>query len=809
MKKIIFKIISVICVFSLLISTLPIGVMAEENGKFINLSISGCDDSGQEYIKSNNVFYFKNDKLYAPISVFNDYTMYNYDKKNCAFVRAGQTFKKSNSKVVIDYENSSVNVYYSIFHKETYDMDIFSFSDTYFFPLSEMAAYLKSSVVHKTSNTISIISSGISICDALYDFSLLGSSFNYSKMVDDLFAGSEELYKYYSVLGYFGNTVFSFKISKLFGDFADYENYCDIIESAVTNTSVYDNLFSNKSALQSFSENLVNDFYNKLYKKAEKVYKLSSNSIVEMFNDYKNLNSFKDDSLYENFFVDEQIEIDKISSIGKKVKKVGQFLEGIEYLHNFYSLNDDNRKALGKVYYKNHNDNRGNAIKSISNKYNENLIKSAYENLWNEQFKDVIEETAEDAVDALFEDVLSVGKLKLATSVVNSAFKLAGFDLSENSSYNVLLAQDLVSYILNGSEITDSEKYYKISDSEDMRLTAIMILLIDIESYNLGNKVAKRIDSQDKNHYKSVIEDYENKLTLLYLASSSKEYDSVEGTKKIIDENDLQLKKLNLNNYIIDENMAKKYLVSMGNYIDAAIELIYNFPKYGFRTNDTAISIELIDLDFDNVPEILYCSHIGAAGIPTINGFYKFDGNEYKKCDLKLNDELDSDCFPILPKRDSNGTIVFVSDLVSNEYLEENPDRPDFASFWYYHSAGVSEFELINNTLSTTTLCDYSLLREKIEDWDSSDKKRNIAWNEYKSEVKKFNSEYIIDYNYGYTIAWGIGTGFIDTENLSISQQLDFYHNTMTKDAAEFIVYKYVDAKDGDFSFSDYFESYY
>lgn len=459
--------------------------------------------------------------------------------------------------------------------------------------------------------------------------------------------------------------------------------------------------------------------------------------------------------------------------------------------------------------YNDSNDNRKNALKDIGNKFGDNIVKSAYENLWNEQFKNFIEDTAEDVVDSFFESVFSVNKLKLATTVVNSAFKLAGFDLSDKSSYDVLLAQDLISYIVSGSKIIENEKYYKINDSEDMRLTAIIILLIDIESYNLGNTVAKRIDVKDKNHYKTVIEEYENKLALIYLAVSSKDYDSVEGTKKIIEKNHEQLRRINLSNCIIDETKAKKFLVSMNNYVDAAIELIYNFPKYEFETGDTSISIELIDVDFDNIPEILYCSHMGISGIPVINGIYKFDGNEYKKCVDKIDDFDYTSMFPILPKRNSDGSLFFLSELISDEFLQNYPNRPDFASFWYNHSLGVSEFSLSNNKLIITSLCDYSSLRTQIEDMDSPNEKREDAWNEYKAEVKKFNLEYTIDDKYNFIIVWGIGTGWIDTENLSLSQQLDLYHKTLSKEAAMFIVYKYVDEKKGDFYFNDYFESLY
>lgn len=252
MKNSIKKTICILCVFIICIVSYPKYAYADNN-KFLSLNIAGYNDDGTESVKKNNVFYIKNNTLYAPIKLFEDYTLYDYDKDHQSFVRIGQNYNNASSKVVIDYENKKVNVFFSQYYKETYDIDLYSFADTYFFPLDKMAAYLKSSIVYKNSNSISIISSGISLCDALYDYSVYNSSLNYLKILDNLFVGDEKLYYAYTVAGFFSNTVFSCKISNLVAPWGKYENYCTILDNAVTNTDVYRSLENEDSILATLS----------------------------------------------------------------------------------------------------------------------------------------------------------------------------------------------------------------------------------------------------------------------------------------------------------------------------------------------------------------------------------------------------------------------------------------------------------------------------------------------------------------------------------------------------------------------------
>lgn len=75
MKKRSIKILSVLCIFAIVFSMFDVVAFADD-GKFVLLSISGYNDDGEESINKDNVFYVRNNVLYAPIKLFEDYTMY-------------------------------------------------------------------------------------------------------------------------------------------------------------------------------------------------------------------------------------------------------------------------------------------------------------------------------------------------------------------------------------------------------------------------------------------------------------------------------------------------------------------------------------------------------------------------------------------------------------------------------------------------------------------------------------------------------------------------------------------------------------
>lgn len=530
MKKSI-KLISIFCVVLVVISLFPAEIFASED-KFVKIKVTSIDDSGNKNI-NEELFYCKNNELYISNYTIVKYTMYDYDEENTAFVRIGQTYKNSTSKIKINESDNTVDVWSLIYH-ETQDCDIYKFNEYYFLPLAQIASYLKANVTYVDDNCICITSSGYSIADAMYNFNKDVKFMDDIKIIDDLFYGNESAYKRYCVLGYMGETIFNFKLSNIVG-LGSYETYCDIMKNAVNNNDVYNELMMNDNLLidvLDFSQ----DTYENIYKKVSKVPKLSSSAITTMFVEYKENNSFGDsDTLFDNFFESEELEIAPIKEFGDTISVVSDYLEMANYLCDYFRMNEDNRSALEYVSSVKSKSNEISSIKYIGSLYNDNFVKSATTKLTSKLNEELISKTVKE---------IGLSKVKLATSITNEVFKLFGFDLSNNSSYDIMLANDLKRVILNNCEEYETEKLLKPSNSENLRLAMIMTLLVEIEAYEMANKVAKKTGLSG--YYNDDIDYLNKRLALFYKAKESQYYDDFESMKKVHEDNQQQLQKIDL-----------------------------------------------------------------------------------------------------------------------------------------------------------------------------------------------------------------------------------------------------------------------
>lgn len=542
MKKWLQQVIAAFCIIAIACSAGNTVALAESNnGKFVLLNIAGYDEAGQETVQEDNVFYVKGNVLYAPVQTFEKYTMYNYDPENNAFVRIGQDYKHANSKIVLNFENKTADVFYSSSQKETINIEFYQFNDTYFLPLAAFAAYLKASVIYKDSETVSIVSSGISLSDAMYNYSPYQSCLSYSDLENDIFAGNSALFQTACVLGYFGETVFSFKVSNLLGNYGDYQKYLDILESAVTNNEPYEQIFNNDDLLTEVLDS-AGELGNKIYDKAHTVYKLSSNTVVTLFEEFKTSNLPDANEAFNNFFPDEQAEIDQIKSFSECVDAVDLFLDVTEYYQKFYAMNQDNRNAIGLFSPVQEYDIRALALNEIAELYNNSVVEGAGKQIGGEIVSELLKDSAGTGAEKF---MTGANKVKLATSIVNSVFKAAGFDLSDNSGYDVMLAGQLKSFVLNSTD-ENKDNLNTLENCQNMRLKQILGILIDIQSYKMGNKFAAKYSSAGI--YDKRIEDANKRLALFYLAKESEKFDSVEGIKSITKQNSKQISELDFSN---------------------------------------------------------------------------------------------------------------------------------------------------------------------------------------------------------------------------------------------------------------------
>lgn len=539
MKSLLKKIIAIICAFIFLAAPLQTFAAGNEDGKFVELSVVGYDKEGNQKTESA-VFYVKDNVLYAPVEFFEKYTLYRYDNENNAFIRSSQEYMKSTSKVIFDYEKNKARVLYSATYAKDYDMITYLHGNTRFFPLAQTAGYLKSSIVYQDKDKISVVNSGISMWDALYDYIPEGESLSYAKICDDLYAGNDLIYTVSGALGYFGETVFDFRLSNLvvIGPYADIKKYEDILSSAVTNNDIYKAAFD-KNTLQSELLDLTfKRIVGDLYGSTEKTYSLTSQAISTIYDDHKD-SIFTDDNLYDTPFQNMKSDVAELKEIGEIVDVVGKVIDVAEYIYEFAQMNSDNRDALA---YANMNcqtkDSEAKAIGNVAVKY----VGAVDTDFLKDQLVESVKEELKD-----FDNAKSVleyaNKIKLATSIVNAAFKLGGFDLADNSSYDVLMASDLYYYLINKSSVIEQGYAKTLKESEDMRLANIMLMLVNIEAYKMGNDVAKKIDKTDSNHYGRQIAEMEQRLAMLYRSKNSEKYDCIEGIKTVIKENQEEIAK--------------------------------------------------------------------------------------------------------------------------------------------------------------------------------------------------------------------------------------------------------------------------
>lgn len=630
MKKLI-KLISIFCVILVVISLFPIGSFASED-RFVKLKVTSIDDSGNKNV-NEELFYCKNNELYISNYTIIKYTMYDYDEKNKAFVRIGQTYKNATSKIKINESDSTIDVWSLLYH-ETQDCDVYKFNEYYFLPLAQIASYLKASIINVDNQSICITSSGYSIADAMYNFNKDVKFMDDIKIIDDVFYGSESAYKGYCVLGYMGETIFDFKLSNIVG-FGSYETYCDIMESAVNSNDVYEELLNNDNLLPDVLKKS-NAAYENVYKKLSKVPKLSSSAVTTMFDEYKENNSFGDtDTAFDNFFESEELEIAPIKELGNTIKKVNDYVDTANYICNYYRMNEDNKSALKYVSSAKSNSNEMLAIKYVGGLYSDDFVKKASSNLVSTIGKKCIGEVIKKA---------GLSKVELAANITNEVFKLFGFDLSDNSSYDIMLANDLKRVILNNCEEYQTEKLLKPRNSENLRLAMIMTLLVEIEAYNMANKVAKKTGLSG--YYDNDIEYLNKRLALFYKAKESQNYDDFESMKKVFEENQQQLEKIDLSKLnVVTQDESKNLLNTdksrkgiLSSFIESYTESVISFVNSNkFELVTDYGSMRIIDVNMDGYPDLTLSQFSAGGGHGGLTNVYLYNNGSFEEIALSDN----------------------------------------------------------------------------------------------------------------------------------------------------------------------------
>ncbi|MBO5064499.1 MAG: hypothetical protein J6D06_00085 [Clostridia bacterium] len=181
----------------------------------------------------------------------------------------------------------------------------------------------------------------------------------------------------------------------------------------------------------------------------------------------------------------------------------------------------------------------------------------------------------------------------------------------------------------------------------------------------------------------------------------------------------------------------------------AAIDLLCNAPDYGFEINDVNIGYELIDVTGDNIPEIFFCTGLGATCIPAISGYFYYNGSRYVKGTVSGNNGY----FPILPFQNGGKTIYLTNHLAPEDLPEE---IPGYASYWY-KDVTVCQLNCSGSNANFTTVADYSEYGYQIEKLYYSGEEDKIAqaeelWKSYCNEIENFHYRYPPDEYQNYVL---------------------------------------------------------
>lgn len=509
-KKQIAIILSIIIAFSL-----PVCTNAAE-GKFVSVSFETLNSDGEKE-KTDEVLYTDGTYLYANPELFAEYTAYDYDEDNNAFVRAGQNFKLSLSSTAIDYKNKKATVK-MMNSKHTFDLhNVFKFGNDYYLPLDQIAAYLKAKI-KVDGTTVTVINSGYSVADAAYDFNEFKYILNYEHIVDEIFGGSETAYRYYTVLYYFSSTIFGLKVSNLIGPVGDINNYKTALQKIVTDNTDYIKTQADPNSLTK----RLNDA-STFIKNGKEINDKLKDATTVMTTAYE---SFCDTDDIDN------LDIDYIDAKnwGEVFGKLKTFYNYTDYAIKYISMTKDNKNMLIDAY------GAEDKLSTYKLALGDTTLKFG---------DDAATSLCSKALDILVEDVPKTTvktftkKALPALAVIKGTaafFKLLGFDFTDNSSYSIMLdsniAHNLTNRYTNLAETAGKTK----DDTEAFRKAGIFATLAMKNAYNSGNKLNKKVNGQS-GYYNKKIEEVALRAQLFYRAAESKGYDDLNSISSLATKN--------------------------------------------------------------------------------------------------------------------------------------------------------------------------------------------------------------------------------------------------------------------------------
>lgn len=531
------RVLAVVLSLVMLLGNLP--VSAAES-RFLSFQVESVSENGSK-TESREAAYVVGQELYVSTNFLAKYTLFYYNGDTHAFVRRGQEANSKFGRVEINPDSQKATVYMNPFSSKEYTLHgVYTFGQTTFLPLDQMAAYLKCSLTIK-DDVMRVVNSGYSLVDAEYAMSKIQSKsdllrYDVGNIVDDIFDGSEMLFKLSGILGYFGSTVFERRISKLdfifhTGDIKEYESFLD---KCVTDNQAYmDALTSGDDLINRF--NTVAGLNKDVHDTSKKLADLTS-IITDVTQPLKedNLSAsllWKDASDWNTAFSD----LSKITQFADYYLKLGSMCEDNQNMLAQFGdrqLKSDTdfpfRVALLKVKSR----YGGSTVSNIMGQVGQQLIKYGAD----DAVKTALKKAASDAV---------LSELSIATTtmdVITKVCRAAGCDIASDANYSIMLDLAVRTMLFNDfNDLDNTLRHTNESQTENYRQAAIFYLIACKQTFDAANKLAAKYD-MSATYYKNRIKTINTVLSLYYLAIQSKHFDNFAEMEENIADNQQEIR---------------------------------------------------------------------------------------------------------------------------------------------------------------------------------------------------------------------------------------------------------------------------
>lgn len=531
------RVLAVVLSLVMLLGSLP--VSAAES-RFLSFQVESVSENGSK-TESREAAYVVGQELYVSTNFLAKYTLFYYNSDTHAFVRRGQEANSKFGRVEINPDSKKATVYMNPFSSKEYTLHgVYTFGQTTFLPLDQMAAYLKCSLTIK-DDVMRVVNSGYSLVDAEYAMSKIqGKSdllrYDVGNIVDDIFAGSEMLFKLSGILGYFGSTVFERRISKLdfifhTGDIKEYESFLD---KCVTDNQAYmDALTSGDDLINRFST--VAGLNKDVHDTSKKLADLTS-IITDVTQPLKedNLSAsllWKDASDWNTAFSD----LSKITQFADYYLKLGSMCEDNQNM--LAQFGDRQLKSGGDfpfraALFKVKSRYGGSTVSNIMGQVGQQLIKYGAD----DAVKTALKKAAGDAV---------LSELSIVTTtmdVITKVCRAAGCDIASDANYSIMLDLAVRTMLFNDfNDLDNTLRHSNESQTENYRQAAIFYLIACKQTFDAANKLAAKYD-MSATYYKNRIKTINTVLSLYYLAVQSKHFDSFAEMEENIANNQQEIR---------------------------------------------------------------------------------------------------------------------------------------------------------------------------------------------------------------------------------------------------------------------------